>query len=431
MKPSSHLARPLAIALASVLLAASPARAAQPPAREALHWWRGNLHTHSFWSDGDEFPEMIAGWYKTNGYHFLALSDHNILQQGVKWIAVTNAARLAVREKYLARYGTNWVEQRSAKGVPQVRLKTLNEFHGLFEESDRFLFIPSEEITDKFKKHQIHLNATNVRGLIKPRGGSNVLDVMQRDIDAVLRQRRRTGQLMFPHVNHPNYGWSITAEDLMRVRGEQFFEIYNGHPSVRNEGDANHPGVERLWDILLAFRLTELGLSPLYGLAVDDSHNYQRFNGTSSNPGRGWVVVRAPRLEASAIVAALEAGDFYASSGVTLKNFERSRRGIALEIEAEPGVEYTTQFIGTLRGFDPSSLPRPQPTNSALPVTRIYSADIGAVLAEVRGLRPEYTFHGDELYVRAKVTSTKPKANPYAIGEVEAAWVQPVVAPAR
>ena len=64
-------------------------------------------------------------------------------------------------------------------------------------------------------------------------------------------------------------------------------------------------------------------------------------------------------------------------------------------------------------------------------MTRIYSADIGAVLAEVRGPRAEYNFHGDELYVRAKVTSTKPKANPYAIGEVEAAWVQPVVAPAR
>ena len=22
-------------------------------------WQKGNLHTHSFWSDGDDFPEMI------------------------------------------------------------------------------------------------------------------------------------------------------------------------------------------------------------------------------------------------------------------------------------------------------------------------------------------------------------------------------------
>ena len=31
-------------------------------------WKKGNLHTHSFWSDGDDFPEMIIDWYKTNNY---------------------------------------------------------------------------------------------------------------------------------------------------------------------------------------------------------------------------------------------------------------------------------------------------------------------------------------------------------------------------
>jgi hypothetical protein len=34
------------------------------------------------------------------------------------------------------------------------------------------------------------------------------------------------------------------------------------------------------------------------------------------------------------------------------------------------------------------------------------------------------------MYVRAKVTSTKLKTNPYREGEYQAAWVQPVV-PAR
>ena len=48
-------------------------------------WWKGNLHTHSYWSDGDEFPEVIMDWYKTHGYQFVALSDHNILAQGEKW----------------------------------------------------------------------------------------------------------------------------------------------------------------------------------------------------------------------------------------------------------------------------------------------------------------------------------------------------------
>src|SRR5262249_26326928 len=77
-------ALPLLIALLFAMLSA-PAFGAQPPARDALHWYRGNLHTHSFWSDGDDFPESIADWYKTNGYQFLAFSDHNIVLQGPSW----------------------------------------------------------------------------------------------------------------------------------------------------------------------------------------------------------------------------------------------------------------------------------------------------------------------------------------------------------
>src|SRR5437868_6509038 len=55
------------------------------PADAAPRWWKGNLHTHTFWSDGDDFPEMVAEWYRTRGYHFLALTDHNILAQGMRW----------------------------------------------------------------------------------------------------------------------------------------------------------------------------------------------------------------------------------------------------------------------------------------------------------------------------------------------------------
>ena len=51
-------------------------------------WFKGNLHTHSLWSDGNDYPEMIADWYRRHGYHFLALSDHNILSQGQQWISV-------------------------------------------------------------------------------------------------------------------------------------------------------------------------------------------------------------------------------------------------------------------------------------------------------------------------------------------------------
>jgi hypothetical protein len=56
-----------------------------------------------------------------------------------------------------------------------------------------------------------------------------------------------------------------------------------------------------------------------------------------------------------------------------------------------------------------------------------YSNDIGVVFKEVKGSLAEYTFSGDELYVRATVISSKLKDDPHVIGEVETAWVQPVL----
>lgn len=413
--------------LVVLLLTHFSASAAQPTAREPVRWWKGNLHTHSLWSDGDDFPESIADWYKTNGYHFLALSDHNVMQEGERWVTVTNAARKLALEKYRARFGEKAVEMRANADVPQVRLKTLKEFGSLLNERNRFVLIPSEELSAQARLLPIHINATNLRRPVKPQNGSNVTEVIQKNVDAILAQRRHSGQSMFPHINHPNFGWAITAEDLLPVRGVQFFEVYNGHPSVHNEGDAHHASVERIWDILLAFRLSQLNLAPLHGLAVDDSHNYHKQSRSNSNPGRGWVMVRAPRLQAEAIVAAMEAGDFYASTGVTLKHIQRNERELTFEIEPEPGVTYTTEFIGTLVGFNPTSQTGPRPPKSIYPVTRHYSEEVGTVLAVAEGLRPSYTLEGDELYVRAKVISSKAKANPYAEGEKECAWVQPVV----
>ena len=61
-------------------------------------------------------------------------------------------------------------------------------------------------------------------------------------------------------------------------------------------------------------------------------------------------------------------------------------------------------------------------------VTHQYDNSVGEMLAEVSGTRPSYKLDGDEIYVRAKVVSTKPMGNPYREGEMECAWIQPVVA---
>ncbi|MEM7225263.1 MAG: CehA/McbA family metallohydrolase [Pseudomonadota bacterium] len=47
-------------------------------------FYRGNLHTHSTNSDGDHPPHQVIDFYRDNGYHFLALTDHFLEMYGWK-----------------------------------------------------------------------------------------------------------------------------------------------------------------------------------------------------------------------------------------------------------------------------------------------------------------------------------------------------------
>jgi hypothetical protein len=409
-------------------------------------WWRGNLHTHTLWSDGNGYPEIVADWYKQHGYHFLALSDHNILSQGEKWIDATknvkNKDASEALQEYRESFGDDWVEQRVVQGKVMVRLKPLSEFRHLFEEPGRFMMIQSEEISDVFgtPPTDIHINATNLRNLIPPQKGNSVFEVMQNNVNAVLAQRRETGQAMFPHINHPNgFLWrfhdpkfdnrhGITAQDIAKLQGERFFEVHNGCPGLNNHGDSQHIGTERLWDIILTLRLAELKGEIIYGLGVDDAHQHHR-GSDRFDPGTAWVVVRSKFLTPESIIRAMEAGDFYASTGVVLKDIQFDSKTINIQIQPEDGISYTTQFVGTLKGYDHHSKPVLNQAGKPIPQTRRYSKDIGVILSEVKGISPQYTLAGNEIYIRAKVISTKPNKNPSdeKLDRMEVAWTQPVV----
>ena len=51
-------------------------------------------------------------------------------------------------------------------------------------------------------------------------------------------------------------------------------------------------------------------------------------------------MVHAIHLTPESIIHAMEAGDLYASSGVTLTDVTRAKNTLAVEIQAEPGVSY-------------------------------------------------------------------------------------------
>jgi hypothetical protein len=262
--------------------------------------------------------------------------------------------------------------------------------------------------------------------LIQPLGGRTVAEAIDNNLRAAEEQARRTGRDILVHLNHPNFGWAITAEDIAAVLRERFVEVYNGHNAINHLGNNERASVEQIWDIANTIRLGQLGAPPLFGVGTDDSHNYHGPGG--ARPGRGWTWVRAAKLEPEAIIQAMKAGDLYASSGVTLRDvrYNADKKTLQIEIEAEEGVQYTTEFIGTKIGYDAASEPRVNKDGKPLRTTRKYSADVGQVFATVEGTSPTYKLTGQELYVRAVVTSSKPHPDPSFTDQHEQAWTQPV-----
>jgi hypothetical protein len=393
---------------------------------QATQWYKGNMHTHSLWSDGNDFPEMICAWYKERGYHFLTLSDHNILSQGEKWISdqlpVKRGAPQALA-RYQARFVDDWIETRKTdSGGLEIRLKTLEEFRGQFEQPGKFLMIQAEEITDHFGALPIHINATNLGELIRPQGGESVVETIQNNLKAVEAQRIKLNRPVIAHLNHPNFGYGVSSTQLAAATREHFFEVFNGHPSVNHRGDEKHVGIERMWDIANALRLTHFKAQPLFGVATDDSHHY--FSEQGSIPGRGWVQVRAASLDPDRIVEAMEAGDFYASSGVTLKDvqWDVGSKTLHVQVAAESGVSYRIQFVGT-RKKAAADLAKAYEMDEGITE---FPSNVGEVFQEFQGAEATYQLQDDDLYVRAVIVASKDVERPIWKDQKQMAWTQPV-----
>jgi hypothetical protein len=287
--------------------------------RDTRAWYKGNLHTHTTFSDGDTEPEGVIQWYRDHGYNFLAITDHNFL----------------------------------------LNIKDYKD-----RVDDAFILISGNEISDSFDEKPLHFLALGLYDAeLKPVGGNGVADTLQNNVTAI----RRAGAL--PILAHPNFRWAFGAEEMIGIKDCVLFEVLNAHPSVNNAGDETRPGTEEMWDqVLSAGKL-------IYGIGTDDMHKIATY------PGKSWIMVRAAELSESAILDAMENGDFYVSTGVVLDEYTITRSAVRIRIRLDGDSLYTTMFIG----------------------------EGGQVLARSDSLNPVYKKSEDEPYVRAKIVDSNGK----------------------
>ena len=293
------------------------------------NWYKGNLHAHTSESDGDESPENVVQWYAHHEYDFLVLSDHNCLTL----------------------FGDNANEP---------------------------LLIPGEELTVQLENQDkaVYVNSIGLSKPVKPINATFILPTIQANVDAILE----AGGI--PVLSAPYYRPDFDPRTLKEIEGAKFMDIYNSHPLIV-EGDPRTFSFEEIWDEILSSGKI------MFGTATDDAHNYIEFGPDKANPGGAWIMVHATSLSEKAIMEGLKSGDFYASTGISLKDAHLSPNSLYVKIQETIGQSYKTVFIG----------------------------HSGTVLAEEEGLEAIYHLRGNEGYVRARITSS----------DGSRAWTQPIL----
>jgi hypothetical protein len=220
-------------------------------------FWRGNLHCHSTRSDGALPPEEVARRYRAQGYHFYCQSDHFMEEFGYP-ITDTTAFR-----------------------------------------TDDFTTILGAEL---HAPSLLNGEIWHILGVGLP---ADFAPLMDGETGPELARRAQEAGA-FIAIAHPQW-YGLTLEDARTVAFADAIEVYNHTCAVQ----ADRPDGTYLFDQMLLDGLH------VNAIATDDAHFRDEVNSNADAFG-GWVMVKAETLSPEALLAALKAGDFYASQGPDL-----------------------------------------------------------------------------------------------------------------
>lgn len=226
-------------------------------------FYRGNLHLHSNRSDGTRSPEQVVDDYRSRGYDFISLTDHFL-----------PASRFRKDDPCFI-------------DVTDVRQ---------FDDHD-FVTIPGAEIHgDAMENGELWHFVANGLPLDFPawKPEERGIDIAKRAVDAGA----------FVSLAHPYWNAVSETDALAAASVVHSVEIYN---------HASEVGVQRGYGLHQAEVLLAKG-NRLSLNAADDAH-FKHPMGAFMDGFGGWVQVKAASLTAGALVAALKAGQFYASQG--------------------------------------------------------------------------------------------------------------------
>lgn len=251
---------------------------------ETGNFYKANLHCHSNLSDGALSPEELKRIYKEKGYSVLAYTDHDILISHDE-LADKDFLPLHGFEYEINEQGVDWHYAKTCH-ICFIGIDPDNITQPLYNPDYLFGNAPN------FKDKVVH-NETEPY-YVREYSGAGISEIMQHCRD----------KGFFVTYNHPSWSGESYPQ-YIGYKGMHAFEICNSTCNKDGYGDYN----PRVYDDIL-----RIG-NHIFALATDDNHNHGTPGTKSWDSFGGFTMIKAEKLEYSAITDALVKGNFYASQG--------------------------------------------------------------------------------------------------------------------
>ena len=212
-------------------------------------WKKGALHTHSFWSDGEAFPEQVVLRHLERGYDFVCLTDHNNLGLDPQhWLYVIQPEQGPFPEGLpyiggctwqaaLERYQTDFPgipETKTIAGRKYVRVRSLPEVKEIFRNQQNFAVIGGEELTTRLKtpstRYQLDMGVLNLKQQMNYLSGETLPETLRLNKELYDHLRSQQEQSSLFIVNHPGgYYYDLAPEALIVQDDIRHFELCNSN----------------------------------------------------------------------------------------------------------------------------------------------------------------------------------------------------------
>lgn len=277
---------------------------------ENKNFYKGNMHCHSTISDGNLTPSELKELYKRRGYSFLAITDHEFLEDN----------SYLDDEKFITITGTEY----AIKEFPDV--STLKNFD--MKVCHLNLYAKEQHNVNNILYSSVadHYSSPEKKKEKIEKYGDIIRKYSCEDINNLIKTANESG--FFVSYNHPRWSLENYAQ-YSKYNGLWGVEIFNTNCDVSGIYEYN---INVLDDFLRDGK-------KIYASCGDDNHN----RASKQDSFGAFVMVNADKLEYKNIIDGLLCGSFYSSTGPEITSLIYKENKVIIKCSSAQKITLSTR----------------------------------------------------------------------------------------